>query len=144
MVEGRIAGVRPRPPRRPRSRPGCAAPGVPAAASPLRSHLAYPVPDAWQHGLADDTVVCRCEEVTVGTLRSAVVERDRVADARTAKLLVRPGMGWCQGRMCGYATSCLTAAWAERRTHLSTPATDPSPQPVSARAGRRRAVPDHQ
>jgi len=30
-------------------------------------------------------------------------------DARTVKLLARPGMGWCQGRVCGYATARLTA-----------------------------------
>jgi hypothetical protein len=31
-------------------------------------------------------------------------------DARSVKLLSRAGMGWCQGRECAYATSCLTAA----------------------------------
>ena len=31
------------------------------------------------------------------------------ADARSVKLLARPGMGWCQGRMCGYAVACLAA-----------------------------------
>ncbi len=30
-------------------------------------------------------------------------------DARSVKLLARPGMGWCQGRICGYATAVLTA-----------------------------------
>jgi hypothetical protein len=35
-------------------------------------------------------------------------------DARTVKLLARPGMGLCQGRVCGYATACLTAAACDR------------------------------
>jgi NADPH-dependent 2,4-dienoyl-CoA reductase/sulfur reductase-like enzyme len=69
----------------------------------------YPVPDGWADRLPDDTLVCRCEEITAGSLREAV---DLGAtDARTAKLLSRAGMGWCQGRVCGYAVSCLTARW---------------------------------
>jgi NADPH-dependent 2,4-dienoyl-CoA reductase/sulfur reductase-like enzyme len=69
----------------------------------------YPVPDDWAGRLPDDTLVCRCEDVTAGSLREAV---DLGAtDARTAKLLSRAGMGWCQGRVCGYAVSCLTARW---------------------------------
>ena len=56
--------------------------------------------------LDDDTTVCRCEEVTAGDIRHA--REDLGAhDQRTVKLLARPGMGWCQGRVCGYATACL-------------------------------------
>lgn len=69
----------------------------------------YPVPAAWADDLPDDTVVCRCEEVTVGQLREAVDLG--AADVRTAKLLSRAGMGWCQGRVCGYAACCLVARW---------------------------------
>jgi NADPH-dependent 2,4-dienoyl-CoA reductase/sulfur reductase-like enzyme len=74
-------------------------------------HRAHPVPSAWMTRLEPDTVVCRCEEVTAGRLRAAVEDQD-ARDARAAKLLVRTGMGWCQGRVCGYATACLTARWA--------------------------------
>ncbi|MEY9989095.1 thioredoxin reductase/bacterioferritin-associated ferredoxin [Streptomyces sp. V4I8] len=71
-------------------------------------HQAYPVPDGWQTWLDEDTTVCRCEEVTAGTVRRAV--RDLGAtDPRAVKLYARPGMGLCQGRVCGYATSCLVA-----------------------------------
>jgi len=70
----------------------------------------YPVPENWTERLPDDTLVCRCEEVTAGQLREAV---DLGAtDVRTVKLLSRAAMGWCQGRVCGYAASCLTARWA--------------------------------
>ncbi|MFI1660225.1 NAD(P)/FAD-dependent oxidoreductase [Streptomyces sp. NPDC020472] len=62
----------------------------------------------WQEWLTDDTDVCRCEEVTAGRIREAVTELG-ARDARTAKLLTRAGMGWCQGRMCGTAVSCLAA-----------------------------------
>jgi D-hydroxyproline dehydrogenase subunit alpha len=58
--------------------------------------------------LPDDTLVCRCEEVTVGSVRRAV--RDLGAtDPRSVKLLTRTGMGWCQGRTCAAATLELTA-----------------------------------
>lgn len=48
----------------------------------------------------DDTVVCRCEAVTFGTVR---VHRT----ARQAKLATRCGMGLCQGRVCGPALEFL-------------------------------------
>ncbi|MEV5410580.1 FAD-dependent oxidoreductase, partial [Thermopolyspora sp. NPDC052614] len=66
---------------------------------------AYPIKDGWTAWLDDDTLICRCEEVPYARVREA---RDLGArDARAIKLLARPGMGWCQGRMCGYAVSRL-------------------------------------
>ncbi|MGG7576024.1 FAD-dependent oxidoreductase [Streptomyces sirii] len=62
----------------------------------------------WARWLADDTEVCRCEEVSVGRIREAVDDLG-ARDARTVKLLTRAGMGWCQGRMCGSAVACLAA-----------------------------------
>ncbi|MEV5891132.1 NAD(P)/FAD-dependent oxidoreductase [Nonomuraea fuscirosea] len=66
---------------------------------------AYPVRPGWQGWLRDDTIVCRCEEVPLARVREA--QRLGATDARSIKLLARPGMGWCQGRVCGYAVSCL-------------------------------------
>ncbi|GAB2573071.1 NAD(P)/FAD-dependent oxidoreductase [Streptomyces capparidis] len=76
-------------------------------------HGAHPVPAGWTRWLRPDTVVCRCEEVTHGELRDAhdLLGAD---DPRTMKLLARPGMGWCQGRICGFATACLTASLSGR------------------------------
>ncbi len=70
-------------------------------------HKAHPVPEDWQDWLRPETVVCRCEETTVVDLCTA---RDQLGadDARTAKLVARPGMGWCQGRVCGFATASIT------------------------------------
>jgi pyruvate/2-oxoglutarate dehydrogenase complex dihydrolipoamide dehydrogenase (E3) component len=50
--------------------------------------------------LTDDTIVCRCEDVSHGQLQHA-------RDWRTAKLQQRCGMGPCQGRICGAATQHL-------------------------------------
>ncbi|WP_084469711.1 NAD(P)/FAD-dependent oxidoreductase [Jiangella gansuensis] len=72
-------------------------------------HEVHPVRDGWQTWLTDDTLVCRCEEVTAAEVRGAVHDLG-ATDARTAKLLSRAGMGWCQGRVCGYATACLAAS----------------------------------
>ncbi|MEQ4206979.1 FAD-dependent oxidoreductase [Actinopolymorpha sp. B9G3] len=70
-------------------------------------------PDGWTAGLPDDTLVCRCEEVTAGTVRRAVRELG-ATDPRSVKLLTRTGMGWCQGRICTAATVELTAALTSR------------------------------
>jgi hypothetical protein len=48
----------------------------------------------------DDTLVCRCEDVTLGRLKQFSGWRD-------AKLQSRCGMGPCQGRVCGAATKVL-------------------------------------
>lgn len=66
---------------------------------------AYPVRPGWQRWLREDTLVCRCEEVPLSGVREA--RELGATDARSIKLLARPGMGWCQGRMCGYAVACL-------------------------------------
>jgi NADPH-dependent 2,4-dienoyl-CoA reductase/sulfur reductase-like enzyme len=48
----------------------------------------------------DDTIVCRCEDVCHGELRTHTAWR-------SAKLQTRCGMGPCQGRICGGATEIL-------------------------------------
>jgi thioredoxin reductase len=47
---------------------------------------------------ADATLLCRCEDVSVGEVRAC-------ADWRDAKLHTRCGMGACQGRICGAAAN---------------------------------------
>ncbi|HMG29760.1 MAG TPA: FAD-dependent oxidoreductase [Jiangellaceae bacterium] len=71
-------------------------------------HRAHPVRDGWRTWLDPATVVCRCEEVPVVRITDAVHHLG-ATDARSVKLLSRAGMGWCQGRMCAYATGCLTS-----------------------------------
>jgi succinate dehydrogenase/fumarate reductase flavoprotein subunit len=59
----------------------------------------YAIQPGWQQWLTDDTVVCRCEEVTVRELRRATAERS--ADGlRALRLTSRAGLGLCQGRVC--------------------------------------------
>jgi NAD(P)H-nitrite reductase large subunit len=47
---------------------------------------------------ADDTIVCRCEDVSLAALRAGVEIHGR--DVRAAKMATRAGMGPCQGRVC--------------------------------------------
>jgi D-hydroxyproline dehydrogenase subunit alpha len=68
----------------------------------------HAVRDGWMDWSDDTTLVCRCEEVPLGRIRAAVTELG-AADARGVKLLARPGMGWCQGQICGLATASITA-----------------------------------
>lgn len=69
-----------------------------AFANALREHFAL---DPYIYDLAEpDTVICRCEDVTL----QALVHYD---DARSAKLATRCGMGACQGRVCGTALAEL-------------------------------------
>lgn len=49
---------------------------------------------------ADDTIICRCEDVRHGELKEH-------RSWRSAKLHTRCGMGPCQGRICGGATGLL-------------------------------------
>jgi D-hydroxyproline dehydrogenase subunit alpha len=67
-------------------------------------HRAHRVPSRWEEWLTSSTVVCRCEEVSYGEIRYACDELG-AEDARTVKLMSRPGMGWCQGRVCGFASA---------------------------------------
>jgi bacterioferritin-associated ferredoxin len=47
----------------------------------------------------DHTIICRCEEVTLGEIRKAV--GDGAASINDIKRRTRLGMGHCQGRFCG-------------------------------------------
>jgi thioredoxin reductase len=69
---------------------------------------AHPVPAGWAEVLDADTIVCRCEEVRCSAVRSAI-DQGGATDARQVKQLTRAGMGWCQGRVCGYATALLAS-----------------------------------
>jgi len=81
-----------------------------AANSRIRTALerAFPFPEDWAASIADDTVLCRCEEVTAGTLRQAVRDTD-AQELNRVKALTRVGMGRCQGRMCGAAAAEVLA-----------------------------------
>ncbi|MEU6820030.1 NAD(P)/FAD-dependent oxidoreductase [Streptomyces atriruber] len=87
----------------------------------------------WTRWLSDDTDVCRCEEVPADRIREAVTDYG-ARDTRSVKLLARAGMGWCQGRMCGWAVSCLASP---APPPSPSPAPPPSPSPAPSGPDRR-------
>lgn len=128
VVEGEIAGTH--------AAGGTPSPRLLRRRATLRAfatamHRTYPVPAGWQSWLSGDTLVCRCEEVPLDRVRRAVADLG-ATDPRAVKLLARPGMGLCQGRVCGFATACLVAG--ERpvtAADLRGVATRPIAQPVT-------------
>jgi NADPH-dependent 2,4-dienoyl-CoA reductase/sulfur reductase-like enzyme len=76
---------------------------------------AFPLPPAdWGMGtLPDDLVLCRCEAITVGSLRDAV-QNLGVVELNRLKALTRIGMGRCQGRICGAAAAAILSDELER------------------------------
>jgi bacterioferritin-associated ferredoxin len=56
----------------------------------------------------DDTILCRCEEVTAGRVREAVALG--CLGANQLKSFTRAGMGPCQGRMCGPSVAAVIAS----------------------------------
>jgi D-hydroxyproline dehydrogenase subunit alpha len=71
--------------------------------------------------IPDDTILCRCEDITVGEVKKAV---DRGCKTLVAvKRALRTGMGICQGRTCGPVLSRLignyTGTPVEEQTPLS-------------------------
>lgn len=47
---------------------------------------------------ADETIICRCEDLTLAEIRSAI--DDGYCDFEELKRYLRVGMGPCQGRTC--------------------------------------------
>ena len=55
----------------------------------------------------DDTMVCRCEEITVGEIKRAIADGARTLTG--VKRRTRAGMGLCQGRTCARLVERLLA-----------------------------------
>jgi len=78
---------------------------------------AFPFPEDWAVHAPDELVVCRCENITAGSLRDTV--RTQGADEMNRlKALSRVGMGRCQGRMCGVAATEILAHATGQPVHL--------------------------
>ncbi|WP_188910772.1 FAD/NAD(P)-dependent oxidoreductase [Aureimonas endophytica] len=69
---------------------------------------AFPWPAHLARGIADDTLLCRCEAITAGELREAARAKG-APELNRAKALSRVGMGRCQGRFCGQAAAEILA-----------------------------------
>ncbi|UUZ77773.1 FAD-dependent oxidoreductase [Polaromonas sp. P1(28)-13] len=95
-----------------------------AHAAPLRRKLSgllrlrpmldalYP-PRASIFSPPDETIVCRCEELTAGDIRKAAAIGQ--PGPNQIKAFTRAGMGPCQGRQCGYTVAHIIAAVQNRQ-----------------------------
>lgn len=81
------------------------------AVRPFLDRLYRPRPAIWAP--EDETIVCRCEEVTASTIRE--MARIGCPGPDQVKAYTRVGMGPCQGRQCNYTIANLLAT-VEGRT----------------------------
>lgn len=98
---------------------------------------AFPFPDDWFETVPDETMLCRCEEITIAEGRRAIANGS-VTEINRLKALSRVGMGRCQGRMCSAAAAellsaaCGTSAGAVGRLRAQAPV---KPIPLGFGAG---------
>ena len=69
--------------------------------------------------IPDNTILCRCEDITVGQVRDAIASGCRTPVA--VKRLLRAGMGICQGRICGPFLSEMIGAHTRTEVGEQTP-----------------------
>jgi NAD(P)H-nitrite reductase large subunit len=97
------------------------------------------VPVALWRTATDDTVICRCENVLLSELRSALQSGHHSLNA--IKRNVRPGMGWCGGRMCLHSVAVLAELHAGVAPgKMMTPRPMARPVPFAALARQKRAT----
>lgn len=78
----------------------------------------------------DETIVCRCEEITAGEIRQGIGEG--AEGHRQIKTSLRTGMGPCQGRMCDATVrGILCASTSGNATSIAPPRARSPIKPVS-------------
>ncbi len=85
----------------------------------------YPFPPALWDRLTDETILCRCEEVTLGQIRQVISEGANTVSA--VRVLTRAGMGNCQGRMCGGSLAAVLSRELGLDPQILKPATPRPP-----------------
>jgi D-hydroxyproline dehydrogenase subunit alpha len=91
--------------------------------------ILYPPPAPRLDLLRDDTVVCRCEEVTAGRLRQEIA--GGLTGLAALKKATRAGMGRCQGRFCA-ATIARLCPDSPTEPGFAAPRAPLRPVPASA------------
>ncbi|WP_071796183.1 NAD(P)/FAD-dependent oxidoreductase [Natronohydrobacter thiooxidans] len=89
------------------------------------------------------TIICRCEEVTVGQIGEAVAIG--CAGPNQLKAFLRAGMGPCQGRMCGLSVSQTISEMRDVPvTEVGIYRLRPPFKPVSLLTLSKMSIPDRQ
>jgi NADPH-dependent 2,4-dienoyl-CoA reductase/sulfur reductase-like enzyme len=84
---------------------------------------------------SEDTLICRCEEITVNKVKEAI--SNGASDINQVKLATRSGMGYCQGRFCSVLIAPLISemcgtALSELRPFTIRPPFQPLPLNILA------------
>jgi NADPH-dependent 2,4-dienoyl-CoA reductase/sulfur reductase-like enzyme len=114
---------------------------VDRAALPIRRRLSslrrfrhamdrmYPITPELYANIADDTLICRCEGVTAGTIRRAIMEGTK--DLNDIKKRTRAGMGYCQGTTClPIIAAMLSREFGVNPEHIERMTTRPPAKPI--------------
>ncbi len=75
----------------------------------LLADVSYPGETYMANLMTDEASLCKCEEVSVGSVRATLTANPDIGDLSALKLLTRCGMGHCQGRYCHYQSRLLLA-----------------------------------
>ena len=70
------------------------------------------IPAASYAAISDDTIICRCEDVTMGEIRKKL--SNGFTTMGSLKKASRSGMGNCQGRICGPILHDILAAYTRK------------------------------
>ena len=70
----------------------------------------WAIPSKEWNTIDDDTIICRCEDITIGKLRSWI--KTGFTSSSVLKRATRCSMGNCQGRTCGPLIYDILAAYA--------------------------------
>ena len=107
-----------------------------------RIEAAHGIRPGWTGWLEDSTVICRCEEVTLGSLRTTARSTESES-LRSLKLSTRAGLGMCQGRMCGRTVEQLLRSFAPEGSLADDASSDRRPLASPLRLGELASRPLH-
>jgi bacterioferritin-associated ferredoxin len=90
----------------------------------------YRIHPALYANIPNDTVVCRCEDVTAGEIRKAI--QNGASDLNSIKRLSRAGMGYCQGANCmPIVTAMLALEFNMKIENIEMMTNRPPTKPIS-------------
>ena len=95
---------------------------------------AHPIGENWTSWLSDETIVCRCEDVSFAEIEAAAAATPS-SGLRSLKLLTRAGLGPCQGRVCGRSLEHILATHGRDDHAFDTRSTDHRPVAMPIRLG---------
>ncbi len=86
--------------------------------------------------MEENTIICRCEEITLGEIKKAIKEGADNCDA--VKRMTRAGMGLCQSKTCYSLIASIIASETKKKSSEFLPFTSRPPvRPVKVKCWKR-------